>query len=164
MPMAPRPNSMGLPASSNITSYWSNRRACDPPSASSALPAANPDTEPDSSVAADSAPKAPRRMQTGQNSLSAVAKNFVPQTGHVHGSCGTDPRFLPGSSTGSPDSGFTASAVLRRRLEQYCLGSFQFLLVLKEMDDHIVYAREDGNGCGGPDHCPSPIADHLWSL
>src|SRR6516164_9126536 len=74
---------MGLPASSNITSYWSNRRTCDPPSASSALAAANPDTEPDSPVAADSSPKAPFRTQTGQNSLSAVAKNFVPQTGQV---------------------------------------------------------------------------------
>ena len=50
------------------------------------LAAANPDTEPDSPVEADSPLVAPRRIQTGQNSLSAVAKNFVPQTGHVRGS------------------------------------------------------------------------------
>src|SRR6516165_6481771 len=111
MPMAPRPNSMGLPASSNMTSYWSNRRACDPPLASSALAAANPDTEPDSPVEADSQLVALRRIQTGQNSLSAAAKNFVPQTGHVRGSRCTDPS----------DSAFTASAVLERRLAQ---GSF----------------------------------------
>src|SRR6516162_5742486 len=107
---------MGLPASSNITSYWSNRRACDPPSASSALAAANPDTEPDSPVEADSSPVAPRRIQTGQNPLSAAVKNFVPQTGQVRASCWTDPASLPGSSTEPPDSGFTGSAVLRRRL------------------------------------------------
>src|SRR5215469_17274377 len=106
MPIAPRPNSMGLPASSNITSYWSNRRVCNPPSASSALAAANPDTEPDSPVEADSPLVAPRRIQTGQNSLSVVAKNFVPQAGHVRGACGTDPS----------ESAFTASAVLERRL------------------------------------------------
>src|SRR5215471_17915345 len=107
---------MGLPASSNITSYWSNRRACDPPSASSALAAANPDSESDSPVEADSPLVAPRRIQTGQNPLSAVAKNFVPQTGQVRASCWTDPRSLPGSSTDPPDSAFTASAVLERRL------------------------------------------------
>src|SRR6516162_9673589 len=106
MPMAPRPNSMGLPASSNVTSYWSNRRGCDPPLASSALAAANPDTEPDSPVEADSPLVAPRRIQTGQNSLSAAAKNFVPQTGHVRGSRCRDPS----------DFAFTASAVLERRL------------------------------------------------
>src|SRR5215469_2764233 len=97
---------MGLPDSSNITSYWSNRRAWDPSSASSALAAANPDTEPDSPVEADSPLVAPRRIQTGQNSLSAVAKNLVPQTGHVRSSRCTDPS----------DSAFTASAVLERRL------------------------------------------------
>src|SRR5215831_3351425 len=102
MPIAPRPNSIGRPASSNITSYWSNRRACDPPSASSALAAANPDTEPDSPLVA------PRRIQTGQNPLSAVAKNFVPQTGQVRASCPIDPTFLPGSSTDPSDSAFTA--------------------------------------------------------
>src|SRR6516165_4328452 len=111
MPMAPRPNSMGLPASSNITSYWSNRRGCDPPLASSALAAANPDTEPDSPVEADSPLVAPRRIQTGQNSLSPVAKNFVPQTGQVRASCCGDPSSLPGPS----DSAFTASALLQRR-------------------------------------------------
>src|SRR5215469_2230614 len=126
MPIAPRPNSMGLPASSNITSYWSNRRTCEPPSASSALAAANPDTEPDSPVEADSPLVAPRRIQTGQNSLSAVAKNLVPQTGHVRGSRGSDPGFELGSTTGSPDSVFTASALLRRRLKLYRLRSFQF--------------------------------------
>src|SRR6516165_12155433 len=107
MPMAPRPNSMGLPASSNITSYWSNRRACDPPLASSALAAANPDTEPDSPVEADSPLVALRRIQTGQNSLSAVAKNFVPQTGHVHVSRRADPSSLLGSSADPSGSGFT---------------------------------------------------------
>src|SRR6516164_6098218 len=106
---------MGLRASSNITSYWSNRRACDPPLASSALPA-DPNTEPDSPVAADSPPKALCRIQTGQNSLSAVAKNFVPQTGQVRAFCRTDPGSLPGSSTDPPDSAFTTSAVLQRRL------------------------------------------------
>src|SRR5215831_16841159 len=97
---------MGLQASSNVTSYWSNRRACDPPLASSALAPANPDTEPDSPVEADSPLVAPRRIQTGQNSLSAVAKNFVPQAGQVRASCCTDPS----------DSAFTASTVLERRL------------------------------------------------
>src|SRR5215469_6063617 len=116
-PIAPRPNSMGLPASSNITSYWSNRRAWDPPSASSALAAANPDTELDSPLKADSPLVAPRRIQTGQNSLSAVAKNFVPQTGQVRASGCADPSSLPGSSTDPSDSAFTASAVLQRRLE-----------------------------------------------
>src|SRR6516164_11027951 len=100
---------MGLPASSNITSYWSNRRACDPPSVSAALAAANPDTEPGSPVVADSPPVAPRRTQTGQNSLSAVAKNFVPQTGQVRASCRTDAGSLPGSSADPADSAFTAS-------------------------------------------------------
>src|SRR6516165_7948947 len=89
---------MGLPASSNITSYWSNRRACDPRSACSVL-AANSDTEPDSPVEADSAPKALFRIQTGQNSLPAVVKNFVPQTGQVRDSRCTNPSSLPGSST-----------------------------------------------------------------
>src|SRR6516165_7001978 len=116
MPMAPRPNSMGLPASSNITSYWSNRRACDPPSASSALAAASPDTEPDSPVEADSSLVAPRRIQTGQNSLSAVAKNLVPQTGQVRASCRADPNSRPGCCMGSPGSGFTHSTLLQRRL------------------------------------------------
>src|SRR6516225_202780 len=116
MPIAPQPNSIGLPASSNITSYWSNRRACDPPSSSPVLAEADPDSEPASPVALDSAPKALFRIQTGQNSLSAVAKNFVPQTGQVRASCCTDPSSLPGSSTEPPDSGFTDLAVLRRRL------------------------------------------------
>src|SRR5215467_14263541 len=107
---------MGLPASSNITSYWSNRRACDPPSASSALAPANPDTEPDCPVEADSPLVAPRRIQTGQNSLSAVAKNFVPQTGQVRASGCANPSSLPGSSTDLPDSAFTDSALLQRRL------------------------------------------------
>src|SRR6516162_3585675 len=107
---------MGLPASSNITSYWSNRRACDPPSASSALAAANPDAEPDSPVEADSPLVAPRRIQTGQDSLSPVAKNFVPQTGQVRASRRTDPSSGPGCSMGSPGSGFTASGLLQRRL------------------------------------------------
>src|SRR6516165_5746337 len=105
---------MGLPASSNVTSYWSNRRGCDPPLASSALAAANPDTEPDSPVEADSPLVAPRRIQTGQNSLSAVAKNLVPQTGQVRASCRTDPSSGSGCSKGSPVSGFTASAPLQR--------------------------------------------------
>src|SRR5215469_16509669 len=123
MPIAPRPNSMGLPASSNITSYWSNRRGCDPPSASSALAPANPDTEPDSPVEADSPLVAPRRIQTGQNSVSAVAKNFVPQTGQMPASGCADPSSLPGSSTDPPDSGFTASVFLRQRFtgeRSYC--------------------------------------------
>jgi hypothetical protein len=64
------------------------------------------DAELGSSVNADSAPKALFRIQTGQNCLSAVAKNFVPQTGHVRGSRGKD----------LSDSAFTASAVLERRL------------------------------------------------
>src|SRR6516162_9621476 len=106
---------MGLPASSNITSYWSDRRACDPLSASSALAAANPDTEPDSPVEADSPLEAPRRIQTGQNSLSAVAKNFVPQTGQVRASCCTDPGPVLGSSAGFLDSAFTALALLHWR-------------------------------------------------
>src|SRR6516164_2500530 len=105
MPIAPRPNSIGLPSSSNITSYWSNRRGCDAPSFSRGL-SADPDTELDSLVALDSAPKALFRIQTGQNSLSAVVTKFVPQTGHVRGSRCTDPS----------DSAFTASAVLERRL------------------------------------------------
>src|SRR6516225_10841351 len=117
MPIAPRPNSIGLPASSNITSYWSNRRACDTPAASSALAAANPHTELASPVAADSPLVAPRRIQTGQNPLSAVAKNFVPQIGQVRGTCCADPGSLPGSSTDPSGSAFTASAVLQRRLE-----------------------------------------------
>src|SRR5215472_15819086 len=117
---------MGLPASSNITSYWSNRRACDPPSASSALAAANTDTEPDSPVALDSAPKALFRIQTGQNSLSAAAKNFVPQIGQVRGSCGTDRGFVPWSSTGFPDSVFTASGRPSAATSAISLGSFQF--------------------------------------
>ena len=107
---------MGLLAASNITSYWSNRRGCDAPSASSALAAADPDAEPDSPVAADSAPKALFRIQTGQNSLSAVATKFVPQTGQVRDSRCTNPNPLPGSPTAPPGSAFTASAVLRRRL------------------------------------------------
>src|SRR6516162_9532020 len=115
MPIAPRPNSIGLPASSNITSYWSNRRDCDPPSVSRGL-SADPDTELSSPIASDSSPVAPRRIQTGQNSLSAAAKNFVPQTGQVRASCWTDPASLPGSSTEPSDSAFTDSAVLRRRL------------------------------------------------
>src|SRR6516225_6889544 len=110
MPIAPRPNSMGLPASSNMTSYWSNRRARDPPSASSALAAADPDTEPDSPVEADSPLVAPRSIHTGQYPLSAVPKNFVPQTGHVRGSRCTDPSSLPGSSTDPSDSAFKASS------------------------------------------------------
>src|SRR5215831_17616467 len=105
MPIAPRPNSMGLPASSNITSYWSNRRGCDLLSASSALAAANPDTEPDSPVEADSPLLAPRRIQTGQNSLSAAAKNFVPQTGQARASFCADPGSGSGCSIGSPGSG-----------------------------------------------------------
>src|SRR6516162_7598871 len=113
MPMAPRPNSMGLPASSNMTSYWSNRRACDPALASSALAAANPDTEPDSPVAADSGPKALFRIQTGQNPLSAEAKNFVPQTGQVRDSCSTAPRWVPRLLTGFRDCLFAALAVIR---------------------------------------------------
>src|SRR6516225_5418593 len=107
---------MGLPASSNITSYWSNRRACNPPSASSALAAANPNTEPDSPVEADSPLVAPRRIQTGQNPLSAAAKNFVPQIGQVRASCRTDPSSGPGCSMGSPGSGFKDSALLQRPL------------------------------------------------
>jgi hypothetical protein len=67
---------------------------------------AGPDIGPGSCVAADSAPIAPWRIQTGQNSLSAVAKNFVPQTGQVRASGCADPS----------DSAFTASAVLERRL------------------------------------------------
>src|SRR6516225_9112190 len=82
MPIAPRPNSTGLPSSSNITSYWSNRRGCDPPSVSRGL-SADPDTELSSPIASDSSSVAPRRIQTGQNPLSAAAKNFVPQTGQV---------------------------------------------------------------------------------
>src|SRR5215469_10795581 len=108
MPIAPRPNSIGLPPSSNIASYWSNRRGCDAPSVSRGL-STDPDTEPGSPAAEDSLPVAPRRMQTGQSTLSAVAKNFVPQTGHVRGSCDRDPGFVQGSSTGFPDSVFTAS-------------------------------------------------------
>src|SRR5262249_62131653 len=54
----------------------------------------------------NSALKALLRIQTGQNSLAAVATNFVPQTGHVRDSRCTDPS----------DSAFTASAVLERRL------------------------------------------------
>jgi hypothetical protein len=57
-----------------------------------------------------------------------VAKNFVPQIGQARGASCSDPVSIPGPSIGSPDSAFTASAVLRRRLEQYHLGSFQFLL------------------------------------
>ena len=105
MPIAPRPNSIGPPPSSNITSYWSNRRGCDVPSVSRGL-SADPDPELGSPVAADSAPKALFRIQTGQNSLPAVAKNFVPQTGHVRDSRCPDPS----------DSAFTAPAVLERRL------------------------------------------------
>src|SRR6516165_7987692 len=111
MPIAPRPSSIGRPLPSNITSYFSNRRTRDPPSASLALAAAKPDSEPDSPVAEDSAPEALCRIQTGQNSLSAVAKNFVPQTRQVRTSSGTDPGFVAGSSTGYPDSVFTASAI-----------------------------------------------------
>ena len=79
--------------------------------------AANSDIEPDSPVAADSPPKALCRIQTGQNSLSAVAKNFVPQTGQVRASCCTDLGSLPGSLIGSPDSVFTASVFRRRVLD-----------------------------------------------
>src|SRR6516165_5721411 len=106
---------MGLPASSNITSYWSNRRGCDPPSVSREL-SADPDTELGSPIASDSSPVAPRRIQTGQNPLSAAAKNFVPQTGQVRASRCADPSSLPGSCKDPPDSGFTASALLQRRL------------------------------------------------
>src|SRR5215472_3389202 len=104
MPIAPHPNSIGLPSSSNITSYWSNRRACDPPSASSVLAAVASDSEPDSPVVVDSPPVAPRRIQTGQKSLSAVVKNFVPQTRQVRASWCADPGDFPGSSTDPPDS------------------------------------------------------------
>src|SRR5215469_5701360 len=113
MPIAPRPNSSGLPPSSNITSYWSNRRGFDAPSVSRGL-SAGPDTEPGSPAAADSPLVAPRRIHTGQYPLSAVAKNFVPQTGQVRASCPIDPSSELGSSTGSPASGFTASAPLQR--------------------------------------------------
>ena len=74
---------------------------------SSLLTGANSDTEPDSPVATDSAPKAPRKIQTGQNSLSVVAKNFVPQIGQVRASCCPDPNSLQGSSSDPPDSVFT---------------------------------------------------------
>jgi len=80
-------------------------RTCGVPSVSSGL-AADPDTEPDSPVAFDSGPKALCRIQTGQNSLSAVAKNLVPQTGQVRAS----------RCIGPSDSAFTASVVLERRL------------------------------------------------
>src|SRR5215472_15773648 len=106
---------MGLPASSNITSYWSNRRGCGAPSVSRGL-SADPDTELSSPIASDSSPKALFSIQTGQNSLSAVAKNFVPQTGQVRASCCVDPSSLPGSSTDPPGSAFTTAAVLERRL------------------------------------------------
>src|SRR6516165_8797192 len=105
MPIPPRPNSIGLPSVSSITSYWSNRRCCNAPPVSRGL-SADPVTEPGSPVAADSPLLAPRRIQTGQKSLSAVVKNFVPQTGQVCASCCRDPS----------DSAFTAPAVLERRL------------------------------------------------
>jgi len=76
------------------------------------------DTGSGSPGAADSPPVAPRKIQTGQNPLSAVAKNLVPQTGQVCASCCTDTTSLPGSSTDPPDSAFTAPAVLQRRLSQ----------------------------------------------
>ena len=66
-------------------------------------------------AAVDSPLGAPRRIQTGQKSLSPAAENFVPQTGQVRASCCTDPGSLPGSSRDPPDSAFTASAVLQRR-------------------------------------------------
>ena len=66
----------------------------------------------------------------------------VPQTGQVRASSGTDPGVVPGSSTDSPDSAFTASVVLRRRLEQNRLGSFQFLLARFLI---VFLGRHDGN-------------------
>jgi len=44
-----------------------------------------------SSVTADSPLVAPRRIQTAQNLLSAVAKNLVPRTGQVRASWCVDP-------------------------------------------------------------------------
>ena len=73
-------------------------------------------TEPSSPIAADSPLAAPRRIQTGQKPLSAVAKNFVPQTGQVRASCWSDRASLPGSSTDPPDSAFATPALLWRRL------------------------------------------------
>ena len=67
-----------------------------------------------SPIAASSPPKALRRIQTGQNCLSAVAKNFVPQTGQVRASCSTDPSWPSGSLTGFSDSPFTALALRQR--------------------------------------------------
>jgi hypothetical protein len=46
----------------------------------------DPDTELGSPVTLDSAPKASFRIQTGQKSLSAAAKNFVPQIEQVRDS------------------------------------------------------------------------------
>ena len=51
----------------------------------------------------------------GQNPLSAMTKNFVPQVGQMRTSCCTDLGSLLRSSSASPESVFTASIVLRRR-------------------------------------------------
>jgi hypothetical protein len=66
-------------------------------------------------ASADSSRAAARSMQTGQQSLSLAAENFVPQTGHERTSCATDPRGGPGSLTGFADRLFKASAVLLQR-------------------------------------------------
>jgi hypothetical protein len=109
--MAMGANSIGVPASSNnhfiVLKPASLRCTFRLPRV-----VGDPDTEPRSPVVADSPPVAPRRIQTGQNPPSAVAKNFVPQIGQVRVSCCIDPGSLLGSSTGPQDSGFTASALL----------------------------------------------------
>jgi hypothetical protein len=78
---------------------------------------ADPDTKLGSPVAEDSPLVAPRRIQTGQNPLSAMAKNFVPQTGQVRapGSLPVPPQILQIPLSRLQRSGVACRTSTRRR-------------------------------------------------